>query len=76
LDLPKGEKPKLKHFNVHEDHVTVMDEELGMLVDVYIRDKKLHCDYDLSDSCEHVEFVKNIEKVRKKLEKEGVDIKD
>ena len=69
-------RPRFEHFNVYEDHITIWDNKLRRLIDVYIRDRGLVCEYCESDDCEHTRFVLSIPKVVKTLRKHGWIIKD
>jgi hypothetical protein len=60
----------LKHFNVYEDHVTIWDEEIKQLVDVYNRNGKLVCTWCESETCRHIDFAYEIKEVQQAV-KEG-----
>ncbi|RLI28277.1 hypothetical protein DRO58_02505 [Candidatus Bathyarchaeota archaeon] len=66
---------QFEHFNVYEDHVTIWDHRINRLIDVYIRDSKLVCEYCKDAGCEHVKFVLTIPKVIEALKKRGWIIK-
>ena len=34
--------PRFQHFNIYEDHITIFDNKIGGLVDVYKRGKKAY----------------------------------
>jgi hypothetical protein len=61
----------LEHFNLYEDHVTIVDNqfERPKYVNVYLREGKLYCEADKIDNCIHVGFALNIPEVRRKLGK-------
>jgi hypothetical protein len=63
--LEKYGGPRFKHFNVYQDHITIFDTTLGRLVDIHRRGKKLICEIDKSDECEHVRFCHTLPEVRK-----------
>ncbi|MBI2184218.1 MAG: hypothetical protein HYU39_04580 [Thaumarchaeota archaeon] len=64
----KPPKPRLQHFNVNEDHITVIDNELGgRLIDVYIRERRLWCDSCRRDDCIHVGYAWSIDDVKRTL---------
>jgi hypothetical protein len=65
------EEPRLKHFNIYEDHVTIHDRYLDRLVDVYFRNGKAYCEHCESFDCIHIEFALNIPEVREDLKKRG-----
>lgn len=57
---------QLKHFNVYDDHVTIIDEKVpNKLVDVYNRNGKLICEWCKSENCEHIDFSYGIKEVQK-----------
>ena len=61
-------KPRMEHFNVFEDHVTVIDHDIGdRIINVYIKDGKLWCEHDESFDCIHVGFAYSIPKVQRSL---------
>jgi len=70
------ERPELEHFNVAEDHVTVMDHKRKMYADVYFRGNKVFCQLCSDEDCEHVEYALNIPKLQKLLRKKGWVIED
>ena len=58
--------PRLTHYNVYEDHITINDNQLRRLVDVYLRGSKARplffCSIDGTEDCIHVDFAKTIYK--------------
>lgn len=60
-------KPRFEHFNVYEDRITIRDNDEGRLVDVYIREKNLWCEYDKSNDCVHVGYAWALPQVRSAL---------
>jgi hypothetical protein len=67
---------RFKHFNVYEDHVTIVDYEEHRLVDVFFKNGKPHCMLCNSDSCIHVKFTLRIPKVVEKLREKGYKVED
>jgi len=67
---------KFKHFNVYEDHVTIVDFEKRRFIDVFFRNGKPHCELCNSDSCIHVKFTLRIPKVVEKLREKGYKVED
>lgn len=67
--ISKQPKPRFEHFNVCDDHVTIIDRAIqpDELLNVYIRDKKLYCESCQTDNCVHVGYAWTIPKVREKL---------
>ena len=69
--VPKPEPPPLEHWNVNQDHVTVLDHRLRMLADVYFKNNKVYCELCKAENCEHVKYALNIPKVQQLLHKKG-----
>ena len=69
--VPKAEPPPLEHWNVNQDHVTVLDHRARMLADVYFKGNKVYCELCKAENCEHVKYVLNIPKVQHLLHKKG-----
>ena len=70
------ELPALEHFNVYEDHVTVMDRRRRMFADVYFRNKQVYCALRHEEDCEHVEYALNLPKVERILSRKGWVIRE
>ena len=69
--VPKAEPPPLEHWNVNQDHVTVLDHRARMLADVYFKNNKVYCELCKAENCEHVKYALNIPKVQQLLHKKG-----
>ena len=69
--VPKAEPPPLEHWNVNQDHVTVLDHKIRMLADVYFKGNKVYCELCKAENCEHVKYALNIPKVQQLLHKKG-----
>jgi Arc/MetJ-type ribon-helix-helix transcriptional regulator len=67
---------RLEHFNVNEDHVTIVDRVKKRIVDVYFRNGKIWCELCKRGRCEHTTYALNIPKVRKLLREKGWIIED
>jgi len=65
------ELPTLEHFNVNEDHVTVIDRAKKIFADVYFRNNRVLCGSCESENCEHVEYALNLPKIQKILRQKG-----
>ena len=65
------ELPALEHFNVNEDHVTVIDRKRRMFADVYFRNNHIYCELCEEENCEHVDYALNLPKVRRLLSQKG-----
>jgi hypothetical protein len=61
--------PRFKHFNIYQDHITIYDNNIGGLVDVYKRGKKLICKLDGTNKCDHVRFCHTLKEVQALIEK-------
>ena len=68
---PRPEPPALEHFNVYQDHVTVIDHERRMFADVYFRNDRVYCELCGEEDCEHVKYALSLSKVQKALERKG-----
>jgi hypothetical protein len=69
------------HYNVYENHITIWDSNIKMLVDVFVVPKNdstvmLTCDRDLSNDCDHVKFAKKVPKLLEELKKRGLKLAD
>ena len=67
--------PRLEHFNVYEDHVTIIDRSRKAIVNVYFRNKPW-CDLCEEHDCEHIRYALGIPKVIEILRKHGWIIED
>jgi hypothetical protein len=65
------EPPALEHFNVNQDHVTVIDRRRRMFADVYFRNNVVYCELCGEEDCEHVKYALSLSKVKKALERKG-----
>ena len=68
---PRTEPPALEHFNVNQDHVTVIDHKRRMFADVYFREGHVYCELCEEEDCEHVKYALDLPKVQKALERKG-----
>jgi len=68
--------PALEHFNVYEDHVTVIDRRRRTLVNVYFRNGNVYCDVCEEKDCEHVQYALSIPKVEQALREKGWAIEE
>ena len=65
------ELPTLEHFNVNQDHVTIIDHRQRMFADVYFRNNNVYCELCKEENCEHVDYALNLPKVQKTLREKG-----
>jgi len=67
----------LKHFNLNEDGVLVLDRVIqpDNLIQVYFRPEGVYCELCESMKCRHVEFALRLPKVQDILHKKGWKIK-
>jgi hypothetical protein len=68
------ELPELEHFNVYEDHVTIIDRKMRRIPSVFFRNNTIFCDVCEKKNCRHVKYALKLPKVRKALEKKGLKI--
>ena len=64
-------RPRFQHLNMYEDHVKVIDNEMGRIASVYFRHEKIYCDICDANECIHADFALTIPKVVKILEEKG-----
>ena len=69
------ELPELEHFNVYQDHVTVIDHKRRRIANVFFRNNTVFCDVCETKSCRHIKYAINLPKVQKVLEKKGLTVK-
>ena len=65
------ELPELEHFNVYEDHVTVIDHKNRKIANVYFRNNNVFCDVCETKNCRHIEYVLKLPKVVGILSQKG-----
>lgn len=70
------ELPALEHFNVNQDHVTVIDRRRRMFADVYFRNNHVYCELCKEENCEHIEYALNLPKIQTILSKKGWRIEE
>ena len=68
---PRPDLPALEHFNVNQDHVTVIDHKRRMFADVYFREGHVYCELCEKENCEHVQYVLGLSKVQEALKRRG-----
>jgi hypothetical protein len=66
-----AEPPDLEHFNVFEDHVTVIDRKRRVFADVYFRNNHVYCELCDEENCEHVNYALQLSKVQRLLSEKG-----
>lgn len=68
-------EPMLKHFNLNEQGVMVLDKTLeppnGRIIQVYFKEGKAWCEYDETDRCRHIDFALELSEVQEILRKKG-----
>lgn len=64
-------KPALEHFNVYDDHVTVIDHKLRRLVNVYFTNDRVYCELCQATECPHIQYALNIPKIQEALREKG-----
>lgn len=64
---------RFEHLNTKENHITIVDQKISHVVDVYVdeKGKKLFCEFDKSNDCEHVFFALKIPEVQQTLKRKG-----
>lgn len=71
-------KPRFKHFNCYDEHVTLWDNLKKRLIDIHFREFKpyIYCELCESSNCDHIKFVLTIPKVIETLKKRGWNIEE
>ena len=64
-------KPRFEHYNIYDDHATVIDNQTGEWINVYFRDNKLGCDFCKKSDCEHIRFLLDEDDFRRRLGEKG-----
>jgi hypothetical protein len=64
-------RPRFQHLNMYEDHVKVIDNDLGRIASVYFRRRKIFCDLCETDECIHADFALSIPDVVNILREKG-----
>jgi len=65
-------KPRFEHYNCYEDHVTLIDNQLGgKWIDIYFRNDKPFCELCEKHNCEHIGFILELPDVIEELKKHG-----
>jgi len=66
-----AEPPRLEHYNLKQDHVTIIDRAREIFADVYFRNSHVVCEACSSENCEHIEYALNLPKIQAILSKKG-----
>jgi hypothetical protein len=72
-------KPRFIHYNVYEDHVSIIDNEQPEgknWVDVYFQNSKAWCDLCEKHDCDHTQFALSLPEVVNVLEEKGWVVED
>lgn len=72
-------RPRFEHFNVYEDHVTIIDNQAPkgqQWVDIWFRGDRPFCEYCQESDCEHIRFALELPEVIQALKKHGWTVKD
>jgi len=65
------EPPRLEHYNLNQDHVTIIDRAKKIFADLYFRDNHVVCEACASENCEHIEYALNLPKIQAILSMKG-----
>jgi len=69
-------QPKLRHFNLNEDGVLVLDPSVDNLIQVYFKPPDVvKCGYCNVNGCRHVEFALSMPEVQELLKRKGWKLK-
>jgi len=61
----------MRHFNLDENGVRILDPNLHWIVDVQFKRGRAHCLYHKSSNCIHVKFALGLREVQDILKKKG-----
>lgn len=65
-------RPRLEHINTYENHVKILDNELGRVASVYFKvDHESYCDVCDAKGCIHLDYAWTIPDVAKVLRAHG-----
>lgn len=65
------QRPRFQHFNMYENHIKVIDNEIGRIASVYFKDRTIFCDICDASECIHIDFALTLSDVIKILEEKG-----
>lgn len=65
------QRSRFQHLNMYEDHVKVIDNDIGRIASIYFKHRKIFCDICETSECIHADFVLTIPEVVKILEEKG-----
>jgi len=68
------ERERFEHYNVYEDHATIVDHKLDKWIDIYFRGDKPYCEFCEEFDCEHIRFLLQKEEFREILKAKGFRI--
>lgn len=71
-----AEPPTLEHYNLNQDHVTIIDRAKKIFADVYFRNSHVVCEACQSENCEHIVYALTLSKVQKTLREKGWKIEE
>jgi len=66
-----AEPPRLEHYNLNQDHVTIIDRDKKIFADVYFRNSHVVCEACASENCEHIEYALSLPKIQAILNEKG-----
>jgi hypothetical protein len=69
-------KPRFTHLNVYEDHVTLMDNQLDSITEIYFQNTKAYCNLCEKHDCDHTRFALSLPKVVNALAEKGWVVED
>jgi len=69
-------KPRFTHLNILEDHVTLLDNDLDRIAEIYFQHGKSYCNLCEEHDCEHTRFALSLPKVVTTLGERGWVIED
>jgi hypothetical protein len=65
------QRPRFQHLNMYEDHVKVIDNDMGRIASIYFKHRKIFCDICETNECIHIDFAITIPEAVKILNEKG-----
>ncbi|MEM2972079.1 MAG: hypothetical protein QW270_06645 [Candidatus Bathyarchaeia archaeon] len=63
---------RFQRINTMGNRISIFDLKIRRLADIYVIDKKLHCQLCDSTECEHIEFALTLPDIKKMLKEKGI----
>lgn len=63
---------RFQRVNTIGNRISIYDKKTRRIADIYVTDKKIHCQLCDSTECEHIEFALTLPDVKKTLKEKGI----